>query len=71
MDDLNLTSDEKACLRMWFRQAIAQVEVQEATRALLAEKELNEKTNSHQHFAARRPRRSRLSAIVKQQMEMV
>lgn len=71
MDDLDLTSDEKACLRMWFRQAIAAVEVQEATRAMLAEQELNNKTSSHQKFAARRPRRSRLATIVKQQMEMV
>jgi len=71
MDELNLTNEEMECLKMWMRQAIAQVEVQEATRAMLAEQALNNKTGSHQKFAARRPRRSRLAEIIQGQLETV
>lgn len=69
MDDLDLTADEKRTLRMWFRQAIAHVEMEEAKRALLAEHAPAK--NSHSRMAAgRRTRRSRLNTIVKQ-LEMV
>ncbi len=64
MDDMELTADERRCLRMWFRQAIAQVEMEEAKRALLAEHASS--PNAHTRYAGRRPRRSRLAAIVKQ-----
>lgn len=69
LDELGLTSDEKECLRMWFRQAIAKVEMEECKKALLAEDAANNTKPSHQKFSARRPRRSRLTQIVKQ-MEM-
>ena len=68
MDDLDLTADEKRCLRMWFRQALAHVEMEEAKKALLAEHAPTK--TSHSRFSGRRTRRSRLAEIVKQ-MEMV
>lgn len=64
MNDMELTSDERRCLRMWFRQAIAHVEMEEAKRALLAEQATTR--NAHSKFAGRRTRRSRLTALVKQ-----
>lgn len=64
MNDMELTSDEKRCLRMWFRQAIAHVEMEEAKRALLTEHATTR--NVHSKFAGRRTRRSRLDAICKQ-----
>jgi hypothetical protein len=66
MNDIELTADERACLRMWFRQAIAHVEMEEAKRALLAEHEVATTRSSHSKFAGRRTRRSRLTSIVKQ-----
>lgn len=67
MNDTELTIDEIRCLRMWFRQAIAHVEMEEAKQALLAEHATTR--NAHSKVTGRRTRRSRLSAIVKQ-MEM-
>ncbi len=64
MKDTQLTADERECLRMWFRQAIAQVEIEEAKRALLAEHATT--PNSHSKFAGRRTRRSRLTTLVQQ-----
>lgn len=65
MEDMGLTADERRCLRMWFRQAIAHVEMEEAKRALLAEDQNVTKT-AHPKYAGRRARRSRLGSIVKQ-----
>lgn len=59
-----LTSDERRCLRMWFRQAIAHVEMEEAKRAILAEH--NPTRSVHPKIAGRRARRSRLDALCKQ-----
>jgi hypothetical protein len=64
MYDTELTADERQCLRMWFRQAIAQVEMEEAKRALLAEHSVT--PSSHSKFAGRRTRRSRLTSLVKE-----
>lgn len=65
MNDMELTIEERRCLRMWFRQAIAQVEMEEAKRALLAEQNIATRS-SHSKFAGRRTRRSRLNTIVQQ-----
>ncbi len=35
MEESALTLEEKNCLRLWFRQAIAQVEMEEAKASLL------------------------------------
>ena len=65
MEEMGLTADERACLRMWFRQAIAHVEMEEAKRALITENEASTRS-VHPKYAGRRARRSRLSSIVKQ-----
>lgn len=65
MNDTELTSEERRCLRMWFRQAIAHVEMEEAKRALLAE-HAESTGNSHSKVTGRRTRRSRLGTLVKQ-----
>ena len=36
MTNSTLTNDEKRCLQMWFRHAIAEVEREEATRNIVA-----------------------------------
>lgn len=52
---------------MWFRQAIAHVEKEEALKALEQEAQAcDPKSDPHSTFAVRRTRRSRLSSIVKQ-----
>lgn len=67
MTEMALTNDEKRCLQMWFRQAIAHVEKEEALKALEQEAQAcDPKAEPHSTFAARRTRRSRLSSIVKQ-----
>lgn len=66
MNDMELTADERRCLRMWFRQAIAHVEMEEAKRALLAENQETTTRTNHPKYAGRRARRSRLGSIVKQ-----
>ncbi len=65
MDDLNLSPEDKRCLRMWFRQAIAHVEMEEAKRAIFAEHNI-ETGNKHSRFAGRRTRRSRLTSLARQ-----
>lgn len=65
MNDVELTSDERRCLRMWFRQAIAHVEMEEAKRALLAEHAPEANTHNNK-VVGRRTRRSRLGNLVKQ-----
>ncbi|MBX9572764.1 MAG: hypothetical protein K2X77_27960 [Candidatus Obscuribacterales bacterium] len=66
MDDMGLTADERRCLRMWFRQAIAIVEMEEAKRALMAEDQTTTTRGAHPKYAGRRARRSRLGDLVKQ-----
>lgn len=70
---IELTSDEKQCLRMWFRQAIAIVEMEEAKRSLAAQGvgmgddyKAPSKKAGHSSIFVRRSRRSRLNAIAKQ-----
>lgn len=48
-----ITEDERRCLRMWFRQAIAQLEQEEVTAQLYAEHYADEK-NKHRVHATRR-----------------
>jgi hypothetical protein len=64
MYDTELTVDERRCLRMWFRQAIAHVEMEEAKQAIMAEHAITH--NSHSRYTARRTRRSRLTSLSKQ-----
>ncbi len=64
MNDTELTADERECLRLWFRQALAQAEIEDAKRSLLAEHSTT--PVSHTRYAARRARRSTLTPLVKQ-----
>ncbi|MBY0357607.1 MAG: hypothetical protein K2W82_06365 [Candidatus Obscuribacterales bacterium] len=64
MEDLALTNDEKRCLQMWFRQAIAHVEREEALKALEAEALAAPSKEPHSAITVRRTRRTRLSAAV-------
>jgi hypothetical protein len=54
-NDSALTKEERDCLRMWFRQAIAQVEMEEATAAILKDRAFFEGTDvSHRSSVPRR-----------------
>jgi hypothetical protein len=69
MEDMVLTSEEKKCLQMWFRQAIAKIEVEEATRSLLKEHASDSiaTRTGHPSISVRRAApRSRFARIVKQ-----
>jgi hypothetical protein len=61
MTKLALTNEEKRCLQMWFRQAIAQLEREEATDRMLRQHGANDKVQSSHHTIElrRRPTRSR------------
>jgi len=66
MADSALTLEEKNCLRLWFRQAIAQVEMEEATASIL-EFYLPEKSASHRVSPVRkRPSRKVQPAHIKE-----
>jgi len=58
-NDLALSKEEKECLRMWFRQAIAQVEVEEATAAIIRDRAFFEGNESHRAAAVSRRRAAR------------
>lgn len=57
-----ITEDERRCLRMWFRQAIAQLEQEEVTAAIKAEHGIEDEKAKHRtHPIRRRTRRSKLT----------
>lgn len=56
--DINLTDDEKRCLKMWMRQAIVKLEQQEAIGALLADNKVEPPVRTaHTSVAGRRTKR--------------
>ena len=62
-----LSKEERQCLQMWFRQAIAKIETEEVTRSLMKEHAADSAARvSHPNFSIRRAPRSRLARIVKQ-----
>ena len=63
MSEMTLTSEEKRCLQMWFRQAIAHVEMEE-TKARMQNWFADDKvrTSHHAPTPARRARRTAYSA---------
>ncbi|MGD9680026.1 MAG: hypothetical protein AB7W16_02475 [Candidatus Obscuribacterales bacterium] len=70
MNDEVITADEIRCLRMWFRQAIAQLEQQEVTASIAAELELDKKPREgHRNSVVRR--RSRRSRTIPHLRELV
>lgn len=58
-NDIVLSNEERECLRMWFRQAIAKVEVEEATAAIIRDRAFFYGTESHRTAAVTRRRSSR------------
>jgi hypothetical protein len=67
MEETVLSKEEKACLQMWFRQAIAKIETEEALRSLMREHAADNAARSgHPSISVRRAPRSRLARIVKQ-----
>ena len=70
MNDEVLTADERRCLRMWFRQAIAQLEQEEVACAI--KNELDEEStvkSTHRYSVTRR--RTRRSRVIPHLREMV
>lgn len=64
MYDMELTVDERQCLRMWFRQAIAHVEKEEVKKII---REEHSTVNHHaRFFSARRIRRTRINPLIKE-----
>ncbi|PZM80473.1 MAG: hypothetical protein DKT66_14535 [Candidatus Melainabacteria bacterium] len=62
-NDIDLSNEEKECLRMWFRQAIAQVEIEETTAAIIRDRAFFEGTETHRTNAVgvKRPSRGRVT----------
>ncbi len=59
--DIRLTAEERACLRMWFRQAISVVEREEALQSRLIDMGIEQtKKESHRHPVSRRRTRRNL-----------
>ncbi|HEY9868123.1 MAG TPA: hypothetical protein V6D08_02860 [Candidatus Obscuribacterales bacterium] len=58
MSEFELTKDEKRCLQNWFRQAIAQVEREEATARLAQWFGIGEGANHRSQSGRRRARRA-------------
>lgn len=71
MNDEVITADERRCLRMWFRQAIVQLEQQEVAAAIINEQTEVEtpKQNKHRYSVTRR--RTRRSRVIPHLREMV
>ncbi|MBI1270134.1 hypothetical protein GC174_06865 [bacterium] len=73
MNDEVLTADERRCLRMWFRQAIAQAEQQDLAATLYNEHYGNEAESdtpaNHRHSVARRrSRRNRMTPRLRERV---
>lgn len=66
-----ITAEERRCLRMWFRQAIVQLEQQEVAAAIYNEHYEDEtpKKNTHRYAVTRR--RTRRNRTIPHLREMV
>lgn len=71
MIEETITEDERRALRMWFRQAIAQVEQEEVTAAIKAELGGCEVEGKHRYNVMTRRRHSRRSRAIPHLREMV
>jgi hypothetical protein len=65
-----ITNEERRCLQMWFRQAIAKLELEEVTNVMLKEFPVeSEEPKSHRTSPeVRRTSRSKVKAHVKELM---
>ncbi|MBK9204991.1 MAG: hypothetical protein IPL73_21675 [Candidatus Obscuribacter sp.] len=59
-----LSADERRCLAMWFRQAIAKLELEEVTQVMLKEYPPEETEVRHRAVVARRRARTRPNQVV-------
>ncbi|CAN5212020.1 hypothetical protein BH11CYA1_BH11CYA1_35510 [soil metagenome] len=71
MNETTLSNDERRCLQMWFRQAIAKLELEEVTDVMLKEYPVEVGTDSpvaHRPttVSRRRVSRSRLTSHLKE-----
>ena len=57
MSQSGLTTDEKSCVRFWFRQALATVEIQEAVERMLRKTTSEQTSPTHGHSSV--PRRAK------------
>ena len=69
MHNTTLTADEKRCLQMWFRQAIVEVEKQEALQNIIAfydgaDSKPREAHHTPLFHTARRNRSTRVKELV-------
>jgi|AGTN01.1.fsa_nt_gi hypothetical protein len=71
MIEETITEDERRALRMWFRQAIAQVEQEEVTAAIKAELAGSEVEGKHRYNVMARRRHSRRNRAIPHLREMV
>ena len=65
MTNKALTNEERRCLQMWFRQAISQLERQEATDRLLREQRADRKLKPGHHALEIRRRPTRRPAVAR------
>jgi hypothetical protein len=65
MSEASLSKEERLCLQMWFRQAIAKLEHEEVTAQFIKSHGIESHEDSHRsHVARRRARRTnRLSHV--------
>lgn len=66
MNETTLSNDERRCLQMWFRQAIAKLELEEVTNVMLQEYPVDEDSKAHRPTVARRKSRARLTSHLKE-----
>ncbi|MBK7750267.1 MAG: hypothetical protein IPP57_19125 [Candidatus Obscuribacter sp.] len=64
MKESPLSADERRCLAMWFRQAIAKLELEEVTQVMLKEYPPEETEVRHRAVVARRRARTRPNQVV-------
>jgi hypothetical protein len=70
MNETTLTNDERECLRTWMRQAIAQIETQEATTRFIQSRKILEGTPQvHRESVTRR--RGRRTIVTTHDKELV
>ncbi len=69
IEEATITEDERRCLRMWFRQAIVQLEQEEVTAAIMAERAGTEAEGKHRYNVSRR--RTRRNRTIPHLREMV
>jgi hypothetical protein len=63
MNELGITSEERECLRGWFRQAIAELELREVAAQFIKDRCLQPTGERHRSAIKRRNARSRIAHV--------